>query len=586
MTDITARPLIAALALASASTLNPVAAAGGSATPDLGWAPGRVLLLPRAGTSETALADIVRVPGSRVARLGRSELRLLQLPAGVSETAVQARLARHPGLKFAELDRRVAPSLVANDPYLGSEWHVPQVKAPAAWDVSQGAGITIAILDSGVLATHPDLQAKLVAGWNFYDNTSNTADATGHGTAVAGAAAAATNNATGVAGIAGAAKIMPIRVSDATGYAYYSTIAQGVTWAADHGARVANASFSGIFTSSSVDSAGQYLKSKGGLLMVAAGNNGINEGNYAPTGMIVVSATDSSDALASWSSYGPFVALSAPGVGIWTTSSDGTWRSASGTSFSSPIAAGVAALVMAAQPGLSASQVESVLYKSAVDLGAGGRDIYFGYGRVDAAAAVGAATTTLAADTVAPTVGITSPAGGTSVSGAVAIDASASDNVGVVRVDLKVNGSTVASDTTSPYQFTWDSTKAANGGVTLTAVAVDAAGNSQTSAPVTVTVANASTDVTPPTVTIRSPINGSLVSGSKVTVSTSATDDAGTTGLKQTLTINGSTMATATGGTLSYNWNTRKLASGIYTLQVMAVDAAGNRTSTSVQVQH
>ena len=579
MPAITPRLLISTLALAAAFHLN-----AGAAGPEPGWAPGRLLLLPRAGVAENALADIVHVPGSRIERLGRSELRLVHLPAGISETTVQSRLARHPGLKFAELDRRLPPALVANDPYLGSEWHLPVIKAAAAWDQSQGAGITIAILDSGVLATHPDLSSRLVAGWNFYDNTSDTADATGHGTSVAGAAAAATNNGTGVAGVAGAAKIMPIRVSDATGYAYYSTIAQGVTYAADHGARVANASFSGVFTSSAVDSAGQYLKSKGGLLMVAAGNNGINEGNYAPTGMVTVSATDSNDALASWSSYGPFVALAAPGVGIWTTSSDGTWRAASGTSFASPIAAGVAALVMAAQPSLTASQVEDLLYKSAADLGTSGRDIDFGYGRVDAAAAVAAALATPAADTQAPSVAITSPGSASAVSGSVAVDTSASDNVGVTRVELRVNGNTVATDTVAPYQFSWNSAQAANGSVTLTAVAYDAAGNSQTSTPVTLTVANVAADTRPPVVTIRNPLAGAQI-GTKVAVYVTATDDSGAAGLKQTLQINGSTVASTTGGTLTYSWNTRKLAPGSYTLQATAVDAAGNRSTTSVQVK-
>jgi hypothetical protein len=300
-----------------------------------------------------------------------------------------------------------------------------------------------------------------------------------------------------------------------------------------------------------------------------------------------VSATDANDALASWSSFGSYVALAAPGVGIWTTSADGTYRSASGTSFSAPITAGAIALLMSVRPDLTASQIESTLYSTAVDLGAAGRDIYFGYGRIDTAAAVAAAVAAPvapAADTQAPSVSISAPLGSSSVSGLTAVNVSASDNVGVTKVVLQVNGSTVATDTASPYQFSWDTTKLANGMANLVAVAYDAAGNSKASAAVSVNVANAVVaDTTPPVVAIQSPANGAKVSGN-VSISTAASDNNGTATLKQTLFLNGAQVASGTGGTLSYSWNTRKAASGTYTIQAVAQDAAGNKTTTSIQV--
>lgn len=477
---------------------------------------------------------------------------------------------------------RVAPDLVTNDVYLGSQWHLPKINANTAWDSSQGSGVTIAILDSGVLPTHPDLSQ--VPGWNFLDNNANTADVYGHGTAVAGSAAAIANNGAGVAGVAGAAKIMPIRVSDATGYAYYSTIAQGVTYAADHGARVANASFTGVYTSSSVQSAAQYFKGKGGLLVVSAGNSATNDGSPASTAMIPVSATDGNDTLASFSSFGNYVAVSAPGVGIWTTSADGTYRSASGTSFSAPITAGVIALMMAAKPALSPAQVESLLYATVTDLGAAGRDIYFGHGRIDAAAAVAAAAAATAADTQAPTVSITSPSASSTVSGLALVDVAAGDNVGVTRVELRANGNTVATDTTAPYQLSWDTTQLANGTASLIAYAFDAAGNTKASTSLSVNVANnVVADTTPPVVTITNPASGKKVSGN-VSVTVSASDNSGAAGIKQALYINDVLKATATGSSLSYNWNTRKIATGSYTLRATAQDGAGNVTSTSVQV--
>lgn len=551
---------------------------------EAGWAPGRLLVMPRAGLGDAQLDRILKPHGGQARRVGRSELRIVDLPARSPETAVLNLLAHHPHLKFVELDARVTPDLVSNDPYLGSQWHLPRIGADQAWDSSQGGGVTIAILDSGVLPTHVDLVDRLVPGWNFFDNNANTADVTGHGTAVAGSAAAATNNGTGVAGVAGAARIMPIRVSDATGSAYLSTIAQGVSFAADNGARVVNASFGGLHTSASVQSAAQYLKSKGGLLVVSAGNTGANDGAAASSTMIPVSATDGNDTLASWSSYGSYVAVAAPGVGIWTTSSDGTYRSASGTSFAAPVTAGVLALMMAAKPALPASQVESLLYSTAIDLGTGGRDIYYGHGRINAAAAVAAAAAATATDTQAPSAAITSPAGGSTVSGLVAIDASASDNVGISRVELRVNGSTVASDNAAPYQFSWNSASVANGQVSLQAYAFDAAGNSAGSTVVKVNVANGVVaDTTPPVVNIGNPADGAKVSGN-VQVSVNSTDNAGAAGLKQALYINGKLKASASGGSLSFNWNTRKEPAGSYTLQAVAQDAAGNTASRSITV--
>lgn len=549
-------------------------------------AKGRLLVHAHAGLSDLAVDGIVKPHGGKARRIGKSDLFIVDLPGNASEVAVQARLAHNPQLKFAELDRRVELGFAANDPYLGSQWHLAKINASAAWDVAQGQGVTIAILDTGVAASHPDLAANLVPGWNFYGNNADTSDPHGHGTAVAGAAAAVFNNGMGVASVAGAARIMPVRIADANAYAYWSTVAQGLTWAADNGARVANISYVGVAGSASVQSAAQYMKSKGGLVIVCAGNNGIDEGITPSTTMIPVSATNSSDAKTSWSSYGNFVAVAAPGQDIWTTTRTLGYQAWSGTSLASPVVAGVVASMMAAKPTLSAAQVESLLLSTAVDLGAAGRDPLYGYGRVDAYAAVAAAASAVATDTQAPTASITAPGAASTVSGTVTVSASASDNVGVTRVELRVNGSLLATDLTAPYQFAWDTTKLANGNASLAATAYDAAGNSKASSSVTVYVSNATAvgaDTTPPVVTIGNPVNGSKVSGN-VAVKVSATDNAGTSTLRQTLYINGKSVATATGGALNYSWNTRKVAAGSYTLQAVAVDAAGNSSSVQVGV--
>jgi subtilisin family serine protease len=500
---------------------------------------------------------------------------------------VAERLARSPQFKFAELDRRFKSAFTPNDTYYPNQWHSAKINAPVAWDYTGGDTVTIAILDAGVDGNHPDLATQMVAGWNVQQNNSDTRDVLGHGTMVAGVAAATINNGTGYAGLAGRAKIMPVRIAGADGWADASVTAAGITWAADHGARVVNISYANMAGNSTVLAAADYMRSKGGLVIVSAGNAGVDEGFAATSKVIPVSATDSNDALTSWSSWGNYVAVAAPGLNIACTLAGGGYGSCWGTSMSAPLVAGTVALMMASKPSLTNTQVESLLYSTAVDLGTPGRDKQFGYGRIDAGAAVRAAAgSTSTADTTAPSVAIQSPGSGASVSGTVAVNVGASDNIGVTKVELRVNGALVATDTASPFGFAWDSSKVANGPSSLVAVAYDAAGNAASSAAVAVNVANNTTvvvDTTPPVVTILNPTGGTLI-GTSLTVSASASDNAGAAGITQSLYIDGALKATASGGSLTYKWNIRRLAPGLHTLRIDARDASGNTSTTSVQV--
>ncbi|KQV56444.1 MULTISPECIES: S8 family serine peptidase [unclassified Duganella] len=555
---------------------------------------GRIIVEPQAGLGADEFAKDLKIHGAGKARkLGQSNIHVIDVPHG-SEKAIANKLKHNPHFKFAELDQLVDVAATSNDPYFGSEWHLNKIGAATAWDRSQGAGVIIAIIDSGVDASHPDLAANMVPGYNTIDNNTNSSDVCGHGTEVAGSAAAALNNALGVVGVAGKAKIMPIR----TGYlnsagscqGSYSAIAAGITYAADHGARIANASYAYLPSSSAVVSASNYMKSKNGLVFVGAGNSNINEGFTPTDSMIAVSATDTYDAKASFSSYGSFVQLSAPGTNIYTTTRGGGYRMQAGTSFSSPIAAAVGALVMAANPSLTGAQVQNILFSTATDLGTSGRDIYFGYGRVNAAAAVAAAgssTTVPVTDTTRPTVAIASPGASSTVSGIATVTANASDNVGVTRVELKVNSTVVASDTAAPFSFAWDTKGVINGMATLTAVAYDAAGNVASSSPVSVNVANTTTtqpatDTTAPVVRITNPVAGSV--RGNVTVSVNASDNSGSAGISMSLYVDGGVVASGAGSSLSYNWNTNKAARGNHTLQAVARDKAGNTSTSTVYV--
>lgn len=542
------------------------------------WAKGRLLIVAKPGLSPTEVGKVAGAERGKAARIGQSHVYVIDLPPQASETAVRARLKNNPHIEAVEFDQLV-PLNSSNDPYYGSQWHLSKTGAASAWPTTTGSGVTIAILDTGVDGSHADLKDRMVAGYNFYDGNTDTRDVHGHGTAVAGTAAATLNNGTGVASVAGAAKIMPIRVSDLQGYGSWSAFTQGLTWAADRGARVANISYL-VSGSSSVQSAASYFKSKGGLVVTSAGNYGKDEGIAPSDTLISVSATSSSDSLASWSSYGKFVDISAPGAGIYTTTRGGGYASWNGTSFSSPVAGGVIALMMAANPKLSAAEVEKLLFQTTVDLGSAGFDIYHGWGRVNAYAAVQAALEaggdTTPTDAQAPVASITNPVGGSTVSGLVPVDVSASDDTGVARVDLYANGSKVASDSAAPFAFSWDSTKVANGTVGLHAVAVDAAGNAGTAQTVNVNVSNVTTpppDTQAPVASISSPTGGSTVSG-QVTVSVSATDNTGVA--RVDVYVNGSKVGSDSSSPFSISWDSTKATNGTALLQAVAVDAAGN----------
>ncbi len=580
-TSLRGLPALVAVAFAFGTGVLPAAAQTTSSAAQ--WAPGRLLVQPRPGLSDAEFDKILKPHGGKsIGRINGINVHVVQLPANVSEKAVETLLKNNKHLKFAERDMFVKGAGTANDPYFGSEWHIAKIQANAAWDVTTGAGVTIAILDSGVDGSHPDLVGKLVGGWNFLDNNSNAADVNGHGTAVAGAAAATTNNSAGIASVAGSAMIMPIRIADANAYAYWSTVAQGLTWAADKGANVANISYNGVSSSSAVQNAAQYFKNKGGVTVVAAGNSGGEELIAASDTMVSVAATDSSDVKNSFSSYGKYVDIAAPGINIWTTVRGGSYQQWWGTSMASPIVAGTIALMKVANPTLCAADLEKLLFSSAVDLGTAGWDSYYGNGRVNVAAAVQAAQVAKASDTTAPTVSISNLTAGGTVKGLVAVDVTTSDNVGVSRVDLMVNGNKIGSDSTAPYGFSWDSTTIADGSATLTAYAYDAAGNSSSKA-VSVIISNAvaTPDTIAPVGAISNPAAGSKVSG-VVSVTGSASDNVGVKNLR--LYVDGTLVSNSTASSLSFSWNTKKAAVGAHTLLLQAVDAAGNVGSKSVQV--
>ncbi|NWG08813.1 MAG: S8 family serine peptidase, partial [Nitrososphaerales archaeon] len=369
---------------------------------------------------------------------------------------IKSVLSLNPLIDIVEEDQRIPPSLIPNDSYYSSQWHLNKILAPDAWDISIGdPNIIIAVLDSGVDPSHPDLSAQLLQGYNFYDNNYNTSDVFGHGTKVAGVAAALTNNMIGVSSIGYQCSILPIRVTDTSGYAYSSLLSKGLTYAADRGAKVAVISFA-IFGGSTISDAAKYFIDKGGLVVAAGGNDYTNHPDLDNPYIISVSATTSSDSRASFSSYGPYIDLSAPGSVIYTTIRGGGYSSVSGTSFSAPLTAGLVALIFSANPSLTPTEVEQIMESTALDLGDPGYDVYYGYGRIDASRALMSVNGFVTyRDTDPPSVTITHPNDGTTVSGSVTISVDAYDNDCVSRVELYKDGVLYAMDNTTPFSFYW-----------------------------------------------------------------------------------------------------------------------------------
>ena len=551
---------------------------------------GHILVQPRAGLSEKEFDKILKPQNAkRSGKLSNINVHIISVPAR-TELAVVNALSKNKHISFAEVDALVQPTLTLNDPDISKAWQIAKINAPSAWDYSSGHGILVADCDTGVDSDHPDLVDNLdkSLGWNTASKNNNWEDINGHGTMTTGVMAAVGNNARGAAGVAYKTRVIPVRVSDRSdGSATISALADCVTYAADKGAKGANLSYSGMCNSSTIFNASAYMRSKtGGIVVASAGNSGNEISASNNTNITCVSATDSADRLASFSSYGNYVDVAAPGVSTYLTRLGGGYGTASGTSFSAPIVMGVYALMMQANPLLTPSQLDEILFSTALDLGTTGWDKYFGHGRVDAASAVSKAKSLISGggDSTPPIVSITSPVADSQVSGLVTVDVSATDNVGVSKVQLKVNGVTYPDDTTAPYQFSIDTAGMADGPLTMEATAFDERGNFSSS---TTTVYVKNDDVRPQ-VAFSNPINGASVKGT-ITVSVDASDDKQLS--KVTLAIDGKVVqnhfSSNTSTTLNYSWkvcpNARNCR-GNSTLTAVAYDAANNSQSISITV--
>ncbi|MDP2663053.1 MAG: S8 family serine peptidase [Dehalococcoidia bacterium] len=374
------------------------------------YVPGRVLVGFKSGVPSDGAASSLGAQVNRVASLDPLSAGVVPVTRG-SETQMVETLRAHPSVSFAELDYVVR---VMSGPVDTESWNLSRINVQPAWDyVASSPGPIIAILDTGVNAAHVDLRGKVLPGYDFVGDGSNTNDDNGHGTHVAGIAAASADRVSAVAGVAPGSRILPLKVLNSAGNGSSSGLARAIVYAADHGAKIINLSLGITKSSAILQEAVRYAGSKGVLLVAAAGNSyqSNNQPIYpaAYPEAIAVAATSSTNMHASYSNSGSYVDIAAPGgdpVGEkdadpmhWITST--SWNGGSsharmaGTSQASAQVAGVAALMLSVNPALGGDELKAMIESSAKDLGPSGKDDLYGYGLVDAGASVQAARSAL-----------------------------------------------------------------------------------------------------------------------------------------------------------------------------------------------
>ena len=313
---------------------------------------------------------------------------------GAAENAFADRLMKTGLFEYACPNWTVYPLATPNDPRYAEQWHHAMMQSPLAWDLHRADGaseVIIAVTDTGIVV-HEDLLNR-VPGFNSADDLAEAdggdmTDINGHGTHVAGCAAAAGNNSVGVSGMGWNLRIMPIRVSTAAnGGASYENLLQGIQWAAENGAKVVSTSYSGIGYPP-IETTGEYVRSLDATMMWAAGNSATNHSGWDFEHVVVVGASDQSDQRAGFSSFGLGVDLFAPGVSILSSIRDGGYGFASGTSMATPVANGALALVRSANPALSAAHAEYLLFNSCDFWAGSANNEAFGWGRINLRRAV------------------------------------------------------------------------------------------------------------------------------------------------------------------------------------------------------
>lgn len=388
------------------------------------YAPDEILVKFKPGVKRSLMAEIhARFGMVKIREIRRIGVHRLRIPAGRTVPQMVEEYRRNPNVEYAEPNYVARKHAVPNDPYYINQWAFYQandadIDAQEAWDIEKGSStIIIAIIDDGIDYNHEEFPSGKLwinpstgkPGYDFgvSDDDVMHESGSGHGTCTAGIASVATNNGLGVAGTCWNATIMPLKVEDEGGTIYHSYMADAMTFAADNGAHILSMSLGGPHSSTLQDACGYAWNTKGKVLLASSGNENTSVSYPAAyTTTIAVGATNESDERCTpvdWgdgqgSNYGPELDVVAPGNNIYAPDWSGTNGYVSGdyiadfggTSASCPMAAGLAALILSQNPGLTNVQVRDLLRSTAEDLVGNpsedteGFDNYYGYGRINA----------------------------------------------------------------------------------------------------------------------------------------------------------------------------------------------------------
>jgi len=384
------------------------------------FAADRVVVKFKSDVSAELAAAVVSAYGAReIGKIEAIGVRQIQIPSRLSVEEMIFALEQNPDVEYAEPDYVCRISDTPNDPYFKNQYALnnsgqeigtggpkgkanADIRAATAWGETKGSVETvIAIIDTGVDLLHPDINNKIKsAGRDFANDDFDATDDNGHGTHVAGIAAADTNNNIGVAGVAWDCLILPVKATDEEGEGFYSWMIDGITWATDNGADVINISLGGDSSSNSLRDALKYAHDRGVVVCASAGNDGSSVLYPAAYDAycLAVAATDYNDTRTAWSNFGSQIDVAAPGERVlslvptwypekvWLDPGAIPYGYGGGTSMASPHVAGLAALIKSLKPWLEAEEIMNVIRYSADDINSAqhkGKDEYIGYGRIN-----------------------------------------------------------------------------------------------------------------------------------------------------------------------------------------------------------
>ncbi|GAB4143787.1 MAG: hypothetical protein OHK0017_01590 [Patescibacteria group bacterium] len=382
--------------------------------------------LKRSGSQDTYLLNLNReISKPRLGELSKRSVEEAESKA-LELNQVVLKLKSNPDVESVQVNAIYSKSAIPNDTFFADQWGLNSavvnggvnidINAPEAWDITTGSPETvIAVIDSGVDYNHPDLSSKILRksngsiwGYDFVNSDADPMDDDGHGTHVAGIAAATSNNGLGIAGMCQQCKIMPLKFLDNQGYGDSFGAISAIYYAADNGAEVINNSWGGEFDDPIMQEAIDYAASKGAVTLAAAGNSNVTTPNYpaAMNNVISVSAVSQGGTRASFSNFGPSIEIAGPSESVstfpagtnlgascsdlnYSTANDGYGR-CMGTSMSTPFVSGCVGLIKSIRYDLGQTEIENLLKTTAKDLGSAGRDDQFGFGLLNCQAALNA----------------------------------------------------------------------------------------------------------------------------------------------------------------------------------------------------